>query len=275
MTKVCVTGNNGFIGRALYNEIERRNYIPLGLEKWIFDRVRWQDRLHEYLVNINPDVVFHVGACSDTQYTDVNEMMKLNVESTMIISDWCQFKKIPLIYSSSAACLGTQGTPETLYAWSKYLGEQYVIKCGGIALRYFNVYGMNESHKGKMASIAFQSYQKKKNGENVYIFPHRPMRDFVYVKDVVSANIHAWENFELHKGGMFHVGTGNPRPFEDILDNMQIPYGFTNEEDIPANYQEYTCADPYKFLKGWQPQWTLEEGIKDYLAMLNISEPII
>jgi len=275
MKKVCITGNNGFIGRAIHNKIEQLRYIPLGLEKWIFDRVRYQDRLHEFLVNLNPDVVFHVGACSDTQDQNVNEMMKLNVESTMIIADWCQFKKIPLIYSSSAACYGRFGSPETLYAWSKYLGEQYVLKCGGIALRYFNVYGMGESHKGKMASIAYQSYIKNKNGESVYLFPHRPMRDFVYIKDVVSANIHAWENYDFHKGGMFHVGSGSSRPFEDVLDNLNIPLLFTSENAIPFNYQEYTCADPHRFLKGWQPEWDLSKGIKEYKAMLDISQPSI
>lgn len=272
MTKVCVTGNNGFIGRALYNKINELGYITLGLEKWIFERVRWQDRLHEYIVNLNPDVIFHVGACSDTQNSDVNEMMKLNVESTMIIADWCQFKKIPLIYSSSAACYGTKGTPQTLYAWSKYLGEQYVLKCGGIALRYFNVYGMNESHKGKMASIAYQSFTKHGRGEEVQLFPNKPTRDFVYINDVVSANIHAWQNYEVMHGGMFEVGSGESRSFEDMLDIMKIPYTYLEQSHIPENYQEYTCSDPKKFLKGWNPEWNLERGVDNYKALLNLAQ---
>ena len=272
MIKVCITGHNGFIGRALFNEMDKLGHIALGLEKWIFERERWQDRLHEYLVNLNPDVVFHVGACSDTQNNDVNEMMKLNVESTMIIADWCQFKKIPLIYSSSAACFGTKGVPETLYAWSKYIAEQYVTKCGGIALRYFNVYGMSESHKGKMASIAYQSYIKQKKGEQVLLFPNNPMRDFVYIKDIVAANLHAWQNYDLHKGGMFHVGSGYARSFEDVLDILKIDYNYTTKDEIPNNYQLYTCADTHRFLKGWEPKWKLEDGLQDYLAMLAVCE---
>lgn len=272
MTKVCITGNNGFIGRALFNKIQELEYIPLGLEKWIFDRVRWQDRLHEYLVNLSPDVVFHVGACSDTLNEDVNEMMKLNVESTMIIADYCQFKKIPIIYSSSAACYGTKGHPNTLYGWTKYLGEQYVTKCGGISLRYFNVYGMNESHKGKMASVAYQSYMKNKQGEDVYIFPLKPMRDFVYINDVVSANLYAWQNYETLHGGMYEVGSGESRSFEDVLDIMNIPYKYSDQNIIPKNYQEYTSSDPKRYLKGWTPEWNLEKGLDNYLALLKLAE---
>lgn len=271
MMKICVTGNKGFIGKALQDELERRGHIVLGLEKWIFDRVRWQDRLHEYLVNLSPDVVFHVGACSDTQNHNVSEMMKLNVESTMIIADWCQFKGIPIIYSSSASCYGSKGEPETLYAWSKYLGEQYVIKCQGIALRYFNVYGSNESHKGKMSSVAFQSYMKNKHGEKVELFPNKPLRDFVYIEDVIDANIYAWKNYETTRGMYYDVGYGSPRHFEDVLNIMGIPFTYTNEDKIPPNYQEYTCANPSKFMKYWSPTWDLERGLHHYMDMLKVT----
>lgn len=275
MKKICVTGNHGFIGRAIFNEIEKAGDIPLSLEKWIFDRVRWQDRLHEFLVNLNPDAVFHVGACADTTNRDVHEMMTLNVEATMVIADWCQFKKIPLIYSSSAACYGTMGLPETLYAWSKYIAEKFVSKCGGVSLRYFNVYGMGEQHKGKMSSIAYQSFLAKREGRKMKLFPNKPTRDFVYIKDVVSANLHALENYDLHKGGYFDVGTGDSRSFEDVLDLMGVDYEYTDESEIPENYQTWTCADEYKFLKGWNPEWKLEKGLDNYKAMLEVSNPPI
>jgi len=130
MIKACVTGSNGFIGRAMFNELENQGVTPIALEKWIFERARWQDRLVEYLHDMQPEVVFHIGACSDTQNFNVNEMMKLNVEATIIIADWCEFKKVPLIYSSSASIYGTKGTPETLYSWSKFLGENHVKSVG-------------------------------------------------------------------------------------------------------------------------------------------------
>jgi ADP-L-glycero-D-manno-heptose 6-epimerase len=275
MIKACVTGSNGFIGRAMFNELENQGVIPIALEKWIFERARWQDRLVEYLHDMQPDVVFHIGACSDTQNFDVNEMMKLNVEATIIIADWCEFKNIPLIYSSSASIYGTKGTPETLYSWSKFLGENHVKKCGGIALRYFNVFGSNERHKGKMSSIACQSFYKNLNHEEVKLFPNNASRDFVYIKDVVSANIHAWKTYETHKGGHFDVGTGVSRTFEDVLHTMKIPYSYTSSNDIPNNYQIFTEADENKFLKDWKPKWFLEEAIEHYKAMLELTTAII
>ncbi len=275
MKKICVTGNHGFIGRAVFNEIEKMGYIPLSVEKWIFERVRWQDRLVEYLVNLNPDAVFHIGACSDTQNHNVTEMMTLNTEATMVLADWCQFRRIPLIYSSSAATYGTRGEPETLYAWSKYLAELYVTKCQGIALRYFNVYGMDESHKGEMASLAYKTFLANKRGEKMKLFPKSPTRDFVYIKDVVSANIHALNNYELHKGGRWDVGTGETRLFEDVVTLMGGEYEYLPEENIPENYQIWTCADEYKFMKGWNPEWKLERGIENYKAMLELSTPLL
>lgn len=270
--KVCVTGDKGFIGRALRNELEKQGYIVLGLESWIFDRVRWQDRLHEYLVNLNPDAVFHVGACSDTLSTDVNNMMKLNVESTHIIADWCEFKSIPFIFSSSASVYGNGQHPENLYAWSKYMAEQYVTKCKGISLRYFNVYGMDEKHKGNMASMIYQIYDKNNRGENITLFPNNPTRDFVYVKDVVSANIFAWQFFDQLKGSYYDVGTCESRSFEDICKILNVDYTYTSEDKIPKGYQMFTSADQRKIMIGWKAEYPLEKGIEDYAHALRVSE---
>jgi ADP-L-glycero-D-manno-heptose 6-epimerase len=269
--KICVTGDKGFIGRALKNELERLGYIVLGLESWIFDRPRWQDRLHEYLVNLSPDVVFHVGACSDTLSTDVNNMMKLNVECTHIISDWCQFKGIPFIFSSSASVYGNGQHPENLYAWSKYMAEQYVTKCGGISLRYFNVYGMDERGKGKMASMIYQIFEKNRKGEEIKLFPNNPTRDFVYVKDVVSANIFAWKFYSQLKGSYYDVGTCESRSFEDICNSLNVEYTYTSEEIVPKGYQMFTQADQRKLMIGWKADYNLEKGIEDYLYALRLT----
>jgi len=266
---VCVTGNNGFIGKALQTELERQGHTVKGLEKWIFDRARWQDRLIEYLVDMNPEVVFHVGACSDTQNKDINEMLMLNVHSTNIIASWCQHRGIPIIYSSSAAIYGTKGSPETLYAWSKFLGEEFVIKSKGVALRYFNVYGPGEMHKGNMASIAHQSYKKHQLGEEVMLFPGQPVRDFVYIKDVVDANLYAWQHYNEFKGGWFDVGTGEPRTFENVLEIMDIPFKYKFKFEMPDNYQMFTKAD--LFMPGWEAKYNLEKGLEEYKAMLSLS----
>lgn len=269
--KICVTGNRGFIGRALQLELQRQNFIVLGIDTWIFQKDNWAENLKTYLDKINPDAIFHVGACSDTQNTNVEEMMKLNVHSTFIISDWCKQNNVPIIYSSSASVEGNTGSPETLYAWSKYIGEKYVLANGGIALRYFNVYGDFELHKGKMASIAIQAYQKHKWGEKVFLFPKSPKRDFVYVKDVVEANIHAWNNYKKFSGNFYHVGSGEAKLFEDVLNIMNIPFEYTPEDSIPENYQFFTEAKMEHFMEGWKPNYPLEKGVLEYLALLKVT----
>ena len=267
--KICVTGNRGFIGKALQLELQRQNFIVLGIDTWIFQKGIWRENLKNYLDKINPDVVFHVGACSDTQNQDVEEMMRLNVETTFIVTDWCKSKNVPIIYSSSASVVGNEGNPETLYAWSKYIGERYVVSNGGVALRYFNVYGNYELHKGKMASIAVQSFQKHTQGQKVYLFPKEPKRDFVCITDVVEANIHAWNNYKNLCGKEYEVGSGNARTFEDVLNVLEIPFEYTTEEEIPKNYQFFTKADPTKFMEGWTPKFDLEAGLGEYKTQLQ------
>lgn len=269
---ICVTGDEGFIGSALKRELIKKGYEVKGLEKWIFDRVRWQDRVIEYLVDMQPTAVFHVGACSDTLETNPSIMMKLNTEATMVMADWCQFKGIPFIFSSSASVYGNGKEPENLYAWSKYIAEQYVIKCGGVALRYFNVYGFGEMHKGRMASMIFQIYQKAKWGEEVKLFPKQPKRDFVYINDVISANIFALKFYEMVRGMHYDVGTCEARTFEDICDAMCIPYVYTDESEMPKGYQMFTQADERRRMIGWSAEYNLESGIEDYLSKLRVGD---
>jgi len=196
--------------------------------------------------------------------------MTRNYESTKIIMDWCVKNNKPMIYSSSAANYGTNNLyPSNLYGWSKYVGEGYVISNGGIALRYFNVYGPGEEDKGKMASVAYQMFIKNVKGEKIVLFPKKPQRDFVYIKDIVSANIHALENYEELGGKYYEVGSGTARTFEDVLNNMGIEYNYTSEDVIPNGYQFYTCSDKSKWMNGWESKWDLEMGIKDYKEYLE------
>jgi ADP-L-glycero-D-manno-heptose 6-epimerase len=200
-------------------------------------------------------------------------MMTRNFESTKILVDYSFEHQVPIIYSSSAANYGVNNMyPSNLYGWSKYVAEQYVISKGGIGLRYFNVYGPGEEKKGKMASVAYQMYLKKMKGENVYLFPKKPKRDFVYVKDVVNANIFAWENYQNSYGKYYEVGSGVAMGFEDVLDYMKIGYEYTHEKIIPVGYQFYTCSDKNKWLTNWVPEWSLEKGIKNYLKHLECHE---
>jgi nucleoside-diphosphate-sugar epimerase len=101
------------------------------------------------------------------------------------------------------------------------------------------------------------------------LFPKKPQRDFVYVKDVVSANLFALGNYQRLKGKYYEVGFGEARGFEDVLDNMGIKYEYTDEDKIPVGYQFYTCSDSNKWMGGWKPTWNLEMGIKDYKNYLE------
>jgi ADP-L-glycero-D-manno-heptose 6-epimerase len=247
--RILITGTNGFIGGELkttlaHEQILERNEDTLTTRQWLDEH--------------KPEVVFHVGACSNTMETDVNYIMNVNYESTRIIADWCHHNRVPLIYSSSAACYGTDTLcPSNLYGWSKYVGEQYVIGKGGIALRYFNVYGPGEEHKGKMASMAYQMF---KAGE-AKLFPGKPKRDFVYVHDVVSANLFAWENYANLSGGRYDVGSGEAHTFEYIADCLEISYTYLEKSDIPKGYQTFTHSNYYDWLPGWSPKYSLKQGI--------------
>lgn len=271
MKKILVTGNKGFIGKQLEKRLVDLGYDVHGIDSEYFESDDWSSSLVDILDSVKPNFVFHVGACSDTMEQNSNYMMTRNYESTKIISDWCFKHLCVLVYSSSAANYGINGRyPSNLYGWSKYVAEDYVLsKKNSIALRYFNVYGPGESHKGKMASVAFNSFMKNLNGLSVDLFPLKPKRDFIYIEDVIDANIFALENYLKIPSSYYEVGYGVARQFEDVLDGLKIPYTYTSENLIPIGYQFYTCSDKKKWMPGWQPKFDLETGMKDYLKFLK------
>lgn len=270
MNKVCITGNQGFIGKNLQKEIERLDCAVVGIEKSIMDSHNWDDELVNYLSRLNPQVVFHVGALTDTLCNDVQEMTKLNVESTMVISDWCKSNGVPMIYSSSASIYGTRGFPENKYAYTKFFGECYAVQNGAIALRYFNVYGIGEENKGKMASVAYQAHVCSLKGQKMQLFNISVTRDFVYVKDVVGANIHAFKNFNTLEKKAYEVGSGKSQSFEKVMEYMNLPYEYIDVHDsLPKSYQTFTEARPHMFMKGWLPKYDLERGLKEYSSLLQ------
>jgi ADP-L-glycero-D-manno-heptose 6-epimerase len=272
MNPVLVTGSSGFIGRQLVRSVARLGLDVGEIDEGYFSAPDWKAALVSELDRLNPKTVFHVGACSDTLEQDVQFMMIRNYESTKVIADWCVLMNRELIYSSSAANYGEDGKyPSNLYGWSKYTAEDYVVKSGGVALRYFNVYGPGEELKGNMASFLHQSYLKHKRNEQVFIFPGNPLRDFIYIEDVVSANIHALKNYLLLRGKCFEVSTGVANSFEDMLNIFGIKYEYTTEELIPKGYQFFTCGDPNKWMKNWNPKFSLLMGAMDYKAYLETS----
>lgn len=273
MDKILITGYKGFIGSNLYKEYNKGIcYEVDGLDSDYLYNENWDNILINRLNVIKPNVIFHVGACSNTLEKDVNYMMIRNYESTKIITDWAVHNGAKIIYSSSASSYGINDRyPSNLYGWSKYIAEKYVIQNGGIALRYFNVYGPGEEHKDKMASVAYQMYMKNKDSEKIKLFPNKPRRDFVYIGDVVSANMHALKHYNELYGEHYDVGSGVARPFEDVLNLLEIEFTYSRENVIPEGYQFYTCSDVTKFMKFWRPTYTLEEGIKNYKEYLDVS----
>lgn len=269
MDKIIITGTNGFIGSNLKKKLESKFRI-IEINEDIFDKEDWRSDLKSIIQSSKASVFYHVGACSDTLNVDVNYMMKLNFESTKIICDVCKKLQIPVIYSSSAAVYGIDDkSPSNLYGWSKWIGECYVIQTGGIALRYFNVYGPGEDKKGRMASVAYQMWQKKKSGSEINLFPKKPSRDFVYVDDIVSANIYAHQNFASLSGNWYEVGSGESRTFEDVLNILNIEFGYHSEDMIPTGYQFFTKSLRSRWMWGWSPEFNLERGLNDYKSCLK------
>lgn len=260
---VLVTGSAGFVGSSI---IKTKAYNFLTIDDEYFKADDPKKYLIDFLDKTNPDIVLHVGACSNTLNVDVNFMMERNYLSTKWLVDWCKKNEKKIVYSSSAAVYGVDGTkPSNLYGWSKFCGEDYVVANGGIALRYFNVYGPGESHKGKMASMISQNFNKKE----VALFPNRPKRDFVFIDDVVSANLYAIENYEILKGKSYEVGSGNSVEFETIFDNLGIQYVYKKESEIPDGYQFNTFSSSEKYMPGWKPEVNIKEGIRRYMDYLN------
>jgi nucleoside-diphosphate-sugar epimerase len=164
-----------------------------------------------------------------------------------------------MIYSSSAASYGTNGEyPSNLYGWSKYVAEQYVISNGGIALRYFNVYGPGEEHKGNMASMAYQMMK----AESAKLFPGEPKRDFIYVDDVAIANLHAFAHYDVLSGKKYDVGLGEAHSFEYIADALDITYTYHDPSAIPEGYQFYTCSNPRNWMPGWAPEYSIKTTLQ-------------
>jgi ADP-L-glycero-D-manno-heptose 6-epimerase len=277
-TNVCVTGANGFIGSNLASSLCEMDINVLEVGEDFFDmwkRDMWFYKLHELFTDNWISTLYHVGACSDTLNHDVNYMMKINYEATKVLVDVCKQLNIKIIYSSSASIYGSknsEGLPLNLYAWSKRIAEDYVITNGGVALRYFNVYGPGESHKGRMASVAYQLSQQYKDGKEIKLFPNKPTRDFVYIKDVVDANLYANRYYyDENLGGVaYDVGACDSRSFEDVLQLLDIEnYSYHPESMIPEGYQFYTKADKTMLLRNWLPKYPLELGMSEYKKYLQ------
>jgi len=235
-------------------------------------------RLEEYDI----DYIFHEAAISDTTVADQKIMIDTNVNAFKDLCDLAVRKNASMIYASSAATYGNSTVfkvghekPNNVYGFSKLmmdnLAKEYFDKIRIVGLRYFNVYGPREYFKNKTASMVLQFGLQLLKGESAKLFEGSDniLRDFIYVEDVIQANIKACET---DKNGVYNVGTGRARSFQDIVDILKKELNIKREDTYIPNpyigqYQFFTEADiedTKKYL-GYEPRFSLEEGIKAYL----------
>ncbi len=299
---VVVTGGAGFVGSNLVLEMASRypeaqltvvddfrsgNFKNLEGFKGdvIAADLATMDMKH-YFGGSKIDLVFHLGSITDT--TDHNQFRQVhdNVESWRNLLNYFEGRKTRLVYASSAATYGIasglnkvdqEPKPANVYAFSKVqldnLSRQFTRQNPEqvvVGLRYFNVYGPREGHKGAASSMILQLAQQMRRGQTPRIFRHgEQLRDFVYVKDIVSCTILA---ARARASGIFNAGSGVPRTFNDIVTNLNrvLNTGYQPEyiDNPHAHYQPHTEADlSQTTLKlRYKPKYTLETGIDDYAA---------
>lgn len=245
---ILITGHKGFIGKNAFKRFSK-NHNVIGYE--------YQEDYFPSLSNI--DVVMHFGGISSTTEKDVEKILKHNYDFTVKLIKACSFYKVKLQYASSASVYGMSSEfkesspvdPKTPYAWSKYLIERaakdFYDETTIQGFRYFNVYGSGEEHKGDQASPFHKFEVQAKETGKIKIFENSDsyFRDFIHVDMVLD--IH--ERFlYINESGVWNVGTGKPKSFMKIADEVSRRYG-ADIEEIPMpkiltdSYQKYTCAD--------------------------------
>jgi ADP-L-glycero-D-manno-heptose 6-epimerase len=242
----------------------------------------------DLLKNYRFDYIFHEAAISDTTVGDQGLMIETNVNAFKNLLDMAVEMKANMIYASSAAtygdsdsfCIGDE-QPNNVYGFSKLMMDNIARKqmcCSDInivGLRYFNVYGEREFFKNKTSSMVLQFGLQLLEGKNAKLFEgsDKIKRDFIYIEDVIQANIKACQP---KKSGVYNVGTGDARSFQDIVDILKSELHVDRKDEYIPNpfvgqYQFFTEADislSREFL-GYEPKFTLEDGIKSYITEIK------
>ncbi|MFT3759902.1 ADP-glyceromanno-heptose 6-epimerase [Thauera sp.] len=315
---IIVTGGAGFIGSNIVHGLNARGIRDILVVDDLTDGRKclnlsdadildYMDK-DDFLARIQAgedfgavEAVFHEGACSSTTEWDGRFVMKVNYEYTKAVLAWCVAGKVPLIYASSASVYGMGPVfrearefeqPLNMYAYSKFQFDCHLrTRLAGIGsqvvgLRYFNVYGPREQHKGSMASVAFHFYNQLAESGRVRLFegsdgygPGEQRRDFIHVDDIVAVNLWLLDNPQV--SGIFNLGTGRAQSFNDVahaatrwhraqghegggIDYIAFP------DHLKGRYQSFTEADMGALrAAGYErPFMNVETGVPAYLDWL-------
>jgi ADP-L-glycero-D-manno-heptose 6-epimerase len=306
-----VTGAAGFVGSNLVRALNERGVRQILAvddlhqgEKFhnlcdceiadYMDRAEFREFIRQGAPGLHADTLLHQGACADTTESDGRYMIDNNFTYSKELLHWALDRRVPLVYASSASVYGSAREcaeipehegPLNVYAYSKLLFDNYVrrllpqISSTVVGLRYFNVYGPREAHKGRMASMVWQIYHQIEQTGVARLFEGtdgyaagEQRRDFVFVGDAIDVNLF----FALgpEKQGIFNVGTGASRSFNDIahvvialLGKGEIKY-IPFPESLKGKYQSFTESDITRLRSAGysRPMTTLEEGIKKLTA---------
>jgi len=312
-SRILVTGGAGFIGSALVWELNRRGCERIVVTDFLGQTEKWRYltalRFEDYqeagplLQRLRAgsrekfDLVLHLGACSTTTEKDAAYLMTNNYEYTKELAAWALANNTRFVYASSAATYGDGSAgmsdrdadlaklrPLNMYGYSKHLFDLYAQRLGFldrvVGLKYFNVFGPNEGHKGDMRSVVHKAYAQVVQTGRIQLFKsYHPdykdgeqKRDFLYVKDAVAMTLHLATNPDAH--GLYNIGSGEAHTWIELatavfealgqrpnIDFIEMP------ADIRPNYQYFTRADIGKLRESGyrQPVTSLREAVADYV----------
>jgi len=325
-----ITGGAGFIGSNIVRGLEEKGLGPVAVVDRLGEADKWRNLAKREIAHIvepgdvfdflkgqpgRIEAVIHMGAISATTEKNVDTIIENNFRFSVALWDWCAEHHAPFIYASSAATYGDGAEgfddvgsvrglstlrPLNPYGWSKHLFDRRVARIVAdegrlppqwAGLKFFNVYGPNEYHKGRMSSVVSQVYPKAAAGEPAVLFKsHHPdyadggqLRDFIWVGDCVDIVLWLLENRTVN--GLFNCGTGKARSFADLAGAVYRALGkepmidyVPTPEDIRDKYQYFTEARMERLRDAGydKPMTELEDGVGQYVTgFLNIDGPYL